>query len=83
MDRLPRDERELMDHARMYHEVSGISREAVDAAFPGMLAAPPPAGRPGPQHRVRAERVHWRCDSYPGARRAAGTARAHRLRAGL
>ena len=32
----------------MYREVSGISREAVDAAFPGMLAAPPPPDAPVP-----------------------------------
>jgi hypothetical protein len=48
MERLPRDERELMDHARMYREVSGISREAVDAAFPGMLDTAPKPERPVP-----------------------------------
>jgi len=38
--RLPRAERELLDHARS-REIQGITRETVDAAFPGMLEIQP------------------------------------------
>ena len=40
-ERVTREERELLDAARMRREVPGISRAAVERAFPGMLAEPP------------------------------------------
>ena len=46
--RLPRGERELMDHLRTRREVPGISREVVGIAFPGMLDTAPEPERPVP-----------------------------------